>query len=72
MTRKLKWTGTTFQIIGCIMLALNVSWSGWAFIPMFMGSMLWMGIATAIGDGSLALLNLAFVAINIVGIARWL
>ena len=72
MTRKLKWTGTALQIIGAAALALNVAWSGWAFLPMFAGAFIWLTIATAIGDGPLALLNLTFVAINIVGISRWL
>ena len=72
MTRKLKWIGSGLQIIGAAMLALNVTWSGWAFVPMLAGSFLWLAIATAIGDGPLALLNVSFVAINIVGIIRWL
>lgn len=72
MTRKLKWTGTVLQIIGAAVLALNVSWSGLAFLPMLAGAFIWLTIATVIGDGPLALLNLTFVAINIVGISRWL
>ena len=68
----LRWIGITFQIIGCILLAANVSWSGFAFAPMLAGSIILMVIYTFVGDWPATALNATFVAINILGIVRWL
>ena len=70
--RAMKRTGTGLQIIGCVILALNLSWSGWAYPPMLGGSVLWLVIAIFTFDGALCALNVAFVVINIIGISRWL
>lgn len=70
--RRMKWLGTAFQLAGCIILALNVPWSGWAFPLMLYGSLTWLGVAIRTDDDALAGLNLAFTAINALGIWRWL
>jgi len=67
-----KWTGTALQLAGCILLALNIEASPYAFPIMALGSILWTGVALRMHETSLALLNLGFTAINLLGIWRWL
>jgi hypothetical protein len=67
-----KWTGTILQASGCLLLALNLSYSGWAFPIMLAGSSIWLLIATVEGEVALAALNLFFSATNLIGIWRWL
>lgn len=67
-----KWTGTFLQASGCLLLALNLPYSGWAFPIMLAGSGIWLAVAAAEREGALAALNLFFSATNLVGIWRWL
>jgi len=68
----MKWCATALQIVGALMLAANVSWSGWAYPPLLVGSILWMWIGFAQKEHALGVLNATFTVINIVGIVRWL
>lgn len=68
----LKWLGTALQLGGAIIVALHLSWSGWAFPVMLAGSLLWTALAATAREWSLAAMNAGFALINILGIARWL
>ncbi len=70
--RLTKWTGTALQLAGCIVLAMNVEISPYAYPVMAAGSILWTGCAITMRETSLALLNVGFTAINCLGIWRWL
>jgi len=72
MTTTLKWLGTALQLTGCVIVALHLSWSGWAYPVMLVGSAIWSAIAIAARDWPLATLSLVFSATNILGIVRWL
>jgi hypothetical protein len=65
------WAGTALQIVGASVLAfrlMSVRAAYWIMLP---GSILWLGIAAARHDWALAVLQLFFVVINAVGLARW-
>lgn len=72
MTQPLKWLATALQLTGCVIVALHVSWSGWAFPVMLAGSAIWSVIAIAAKDWPLATLSVVFSLTNVVGIWRWL
>lgn len=67
-----KWLGTALQLAGCLIVALHEPWSGYAFPVMLVGSAIWAVIATQNFDWPLVTLNVAFSAINLLGIWRWL
>lgn len=67
-----RWVGTSLQIIGSIMLAIHVPWSGAAYIFLIPGALIWLMLAMMGNDRALATLNCGFVMINIVGMGRWL
>jgi hypothetical protein len=68
----MKWIGTALQLAGCILLASNIAASPYAYPVMAAGSILWTIAAVRMRETSLALLNLGFTAINLLGIWRWL
>jgi intracellular septation protein A len=68
----LEWIGSALQIAGALWLALNLASSAYAFLPMLVGSIVWMAIANKEKRYSLFAMQVTFAVINIVGIARWL
>ena len=72
MLAALKWIGTAAGILGAIIVALNVPFSGWGFVAFLVSSLGWLTAALMMRETSLALLQAAFTAINLLGIYRWL
>lgn len=69
---QLKWIGTALQVAGCLLLALNVAASPWAFAIMLPGACCWFAVGWMTDDRPMLLLNGTFMAINVIGIVRWL
>jgi hypothetical protein len=67
----LKWTGTAFGIVGAIIVALNLSFSGWGFVLFLISSFAWCIAGIKMKEASLVLLQGTFTAINLLGIYRW-
>jgi hypothetical protein len=68
----IEWAGSLFGVSAAILLALNVSISGWAYILYLLSSLFlafWAYRQKAYG---VAFQNLVFIAINVMGIYRWL
>jgi hypothetical protein len=70
--RVLKWVGTTAGILGATLMAANVPLSGWAFVLFLISSISWTTAGLMERDTPLVALNLAFVAVDIMGVWRWL
>lgn len=71
MLTAVEWLGTALQACGALWLALNIVSSRFAFFPMMVGSLIWGGIALGAENMPLMVLQAVFVAINMIGIARW-
>jgi len=68
----LKWTGTSTGIVGAIWVALNIATSGWGFVLFAISAACWTIAGWMMREPSLALLQLGFFAVDILGIYRWL
>jgi hypothetical protein len=67
-----EWIGTALQVAGALWLALNLPSSGLAFPVMLAGAGIWMVVAYIEKRWSLFWMQIVFVAINLLGIVRWL
>ena len=72
MLRGLKWLGTAAGILGALLVAANIPASGWGFVLFLVSSLSWSAAGLLMREPSLVALNVTFVAINILGIVRWL
>ncbi len=70
--RGLKWLGTAAGILGALLVAANIPSSGWGFVLFLVSSLSWSAAGMLMREPSLVALNVTFVAINILGIVRWL
>lgn len=70
--RFLRWIGTACGLAGAALVALNIPASGWGFVVFLGQSVPWLFVGLRRGDRALALLNLGFTAVNLLGIWRWL
>ena len=68
----LKWIGTALAIVGALAIALNIPYSGWGFVAFLVSSVSWSIAGFMMKEPSLVVLQGTFVAINLVGIYRWL
>ncbi|ARJ65997.1 hypothetical protein WV31_10200 [Magnetospirillum sp. ME-1] len=66
-----KWIGTATGIAGAVMLAAHIPCSDWGFLFHLASSASWTFAGLRARDASIWLLNGAFLAINILAIARW-
>jgi len=64
----LGWTGTISSIIGSFAVALGAFLAG--YILFLIGSISWLWVAITRRDTSLGVLNLFFLAANIIGLYR--
>ena len=72
MTTTLKWVGTAAGILGAVLVALHIDVSGYGYPLFLLGSVSWTAAGLRMREPSIWSLNLAFTAINILGIVRWL
>ena len=67
-----KWIGTGAGVMGAVMIALNISISGYGFVLFLVSSLLWGAAGLAQRDDSLVILQATFTVINLIGIYRWI
>lgn len=67
-----KWIGTGAGVTGAVLVALNISISGYGFVLFLVSSMLWGAAGLAQRDDSLVILQATFTVINLIGIYRWI
>ncbi len=67
-----KWVGTTTGVLGALILALNIPLSGWGWTLFLISSLSWTFAGVVMKDMSLAVLQFAFVVVDIIGVWRWL
>lgn len=68
----LKWFGTLTGASGALLLALNISISGWGFVLFIVSSTTWMAAGFKMNEPSLWTLHGVFTGVNAIGIYRWL
>ena len=68
----LKWTGTVCGVLGALLLALNISDSGWGWVLFFFSSTSWGIAGLKMKEPSLWTLHAVFTVVNLLGIYRWL
>jgi len=67
-----KWIGTAAGVSGAVLIALNLGLVVYGFGLFLVSSILWTAVGWLQREPSLVVLQGAFTAINVVGIARWL
>jgi len=67
----IKWIGTAAGVSGAILIALNLGIVGYGFALFLLSSSLWLTAAVAERETSLLVLQVAFTAINVLGLCRW-
>ena len=68
----IKWFGTVTGLVGAAILALNIPISGWGWVLFALSSVSWTAAALMMREWSLAMLQGGFLAVDLVGIWRWL
>ena len=68
----LKWFGTLTGLAGAAILALNIPISGWGWLLFAVSAAAWTGAGFAMREWSLAALQGGFLAVDLIGIWRWL
>jgi hypothetical protein len=68
----LKWTGAATGVLGAALTAANIGLSGVGFVALFVSSLTWAASGVLMREPSILILNTVFVAINLLGAARWL
>ena len=68
----LKWLGTVTGVLGALVLALNIPVSGWGWVLFTISSISWTVAGLVMRDMSLAVLQGAFVFVDLLGVWRWL
>jgi hypothetical protein len=67
----IKWIGTAAGVSGAILIALNLGMVGYGFALFLVSSSLWFAASLAQRETSLVVLQGTFMAINVLGIWRW-
>ncbi|CAA6821146.1 MAG: Unknown protein [uncultured Thiotrichaceae bacterium] len=68
----LEWIGTVMAVSAAILLAINIPISGWAYVFYLVSSVLLMWWGFRRKAYGIAMQNVVFIVINIIGIYRWL
>ena len=68
----LKWTGTVTGVGGALILALNLPLSGWGWVLFAISALAWTVAGMVMREHSLVLLQGGFLAVDLLGIYRWL
>lgn len=68
----IKWVGTATGVLGALILALNIPLSGWGWVLFLVSSLCWTFAGVVMKDMSLAILQFAFVVVDLIGVWRWL
>lgn len=70
--RAIRWIAAITGILGGILLAIKVPWSGWGFVSFAISSVAWIASGAIMGVRSLVAVNSILLLTNLVGIYRWL
>lgn len=68
----IEWIAAITGIAGAILLAANVSWSRYGFVLFLCSSITWSWVAYTTVQPALLANQVVFMAINLLGIWRWL
>jgi hypothetical protein len=70
----LRWTASVITMGAGLVLAARVRprLTGWAFVVLTVGSLIWIGIGYLAGEYALMMQNIVLTLINVFGIYRWL
>ena len=68
----LKWFGTITGVAGALVLALHIPISGWGWVLFAASALAWTTAGLAMREYSLAVLQGAFLVVDLLGIWRWL
>jgi len=70
----LRWTASVITMGAGLVLAARVRprLSGWAFVVLTLGSIIWVGVGYLNGEFALMAQNIVITLINVFGIYRWL
>jgi hypothetical protein len=68
----IEWTGSLIGVSAAILLALNIPISAWAYVFYLLSSILLLIWSVREQAHGLAFQNFVFIAINLLGIYRWL
>ncbi|HEU5274212.1 MAG TPA: hypothetical protein VFU97_11165 [Xanthobacteraceae bacterium] len=74
MQEVLRWCASLLTILPGIVIAARVRpiWTGWAFVALTAGAIVWIAVASVAQDYALLAQNIAITVINCLGIYRWL
>jgi hypothetical protein len=72
LSKLLEWSGSLTGISAAILLALNIPISAWAYLFYLLSSILLLLWSLREQAHGLAFQNFVFIAINLLGIYRWL
>jgi hypothetical protein len=67
-----EWVGAALGVLGALMLAANVSWSGYGWLAFLASNLAWIGYAVIKRVRSLLLMQFVFITTSLIGIVRWL
>jgi hypothetical protein len=70
--RAIRWIAAVTGIVGGILLAAKVPWSGWGFVSFAVSSIAWIASGAIMGVRSLVTVNTILLLTNLVGVYRWL
>lgn len=68
----LEWIAAISGVLGAILVASNCRFSGYGFLLFLVSSVTWSMCAYASKQDALLINQLGFVAINLLGVYRWL
>lgn len=72
ISKIIEWAGSLTGVSAAVLLALNIPISGWAYVFYLLSSILLLVWGLREKAHGVAFQNFVFIAINILGIYRWL
>lgn len=67
-----EWLGAATGVLGALMLAINVSWSGYGWLLFLASNVSWIVYAVLRRVRSMLLMQLVFTSTSLTGVYRWL
>jgi hypothetical protein len=71
MLTAMKWIGTVAGVVGAAMIALNWGVNLYGYMVFLVSSLLWLAVSLHQRERSLAVLQLAYTIINLIGLYRY-
>lgn len=67
-----EYTSTAAGIVGALLIAVNLNVVAWGYVFFLVSSLGWFLVACSKREPALAILNIVFMAVNLLGLYRWL